>query len=445
MHGLTSTHPAAGAAPPARPGAPRDWSVRISTFLVGLFAIELVLGGPGYWTLAGVSLRKMLITALAAWFLSLWIAGRLRLALGHVLALALTAAFLLTWIVLIPSIYDARQVEDAVQEGLPIALLFPAVLMHAYFRAQPRAWRTVRAAAGYSLAIVAAATIVLWSVATALDLDPVAVALGAKFYFTAGNLELEPSMYIQRMPDGFFRVMWITSVLFVPGLLYALASRSVAATLLFSMALFASYTRALWLAAAIGIVVAMAASPRGDRFLKLPARHLLLAFAVALSVAVVAVLGDPEESALSAAGQRLGATFSDESAEDRFDQFTPLVEAWQDRPVFGAGLGSAAAMSRSDVAPYLYELTYVALLMKLGVVGMLCWIAAMLVLLLRAPMTDRRQACALASAATFLIATGTNPYLLNLVGIGLLTFLAIELDQPLAQRRAAAQRRSNSP
>jgi O-antigen ligase len=422
------------------PAVQRDWSSAVSVALVGLFTVELIIGGPGYWSIGGISVRRTLVVLLTVWFLALWAFGRLRVVPGHLVTLAFIAMFLLVWVVLVPVMHDAYQLPLAAQEGLPVALLFPATLAHAYFRARPEDWLTIRRIAGRTLTAAAIGALLLWVVGTFSDIEPFAVALAAQVFFTMGNADVEAALFIHEMPDGFFRVMWITSVLFVPGLLYALAARRPLGCMLFTAALFVSYTRALWLAAMLGILVALIAAPRRDPVLRRrPAAMLLMA--AAISVAVFGGLGNEPSSLLSTAADRIAATFSDDSAADRFTQFQPLVEAWQDRPLFGAGFGSAAGgSSRSDVAPYLYELTYVALLMKVGVIGWLALLAGtLLMVLLRRRAANRYRACALGAIGSFLAAAGTNPYLLNLVGMGLLAFLVIELD--LASSTARVPRR----
>jgi hypothetical protein len=141
---------------------------------------------------------------------------------------------------------------------------------------------------------------------------------------------------------------------------------------------------------------------------------------------------DDLESVWNTVVDRVGTTFSDDSAGDRVDQFGPLLAGWESAPVLGRGFGSVASVVRSEQAPYLYELTYVALLMKLGGVGLTVFLAIPAILLAR-PLIRRakltpQQAASWVSILCILAASATNPYLLNLVGLGAISFLFIDLD-----------------
>ncbi len=410
------------------------WTRTITTWLVMLFVAEMLLAGPGYWHVAGFPVRRTLVAALTLWMVLMCALGHAQLRSGHIVLIAIIAFVMTLWIVLIPAIRSAQSLGDAVQEGFPLALLFGGVLTHAYYRDNPLAWARVRHTAGLSLGVVAILAIIVWVFGALIVDDPVLVALGFLNYFTLGNENFEPSVYVQQMPDGFFRVMWITSTVLPVGLLYSLARRQVGASLLFSAALFVSYTRALWLCAAIGILwMVLRYLAAGFRF------RVNFALVSVLLLALVAVAGadlarGSEDSVLSRAANRLVTTFTDESASDRVDQVAPLIDTWLSAPVLGLGMGSTAAISRSDVAPYLYELTYLALLMKMGVVGVFLLTAIIAALMVRGAAHGARVAHIEASVVAFLLACSTNPYLLNLVGLSLLVFLFIELD--LAVRRS---------
>ena len=422
----------------------RDHGVTRSTtkVLMTAFVVELVVGGPGFWQISGLSIRRTLIAVITVWLLALCALGRCRLRGGHLLLLVSTALFLVTWILLIPSLYDSGRLNDAIQEGFPLAMIFPAILVHAYYLDNPDAWDFVRKACALSLATVAALALAIWALGTFVVDDPLLIVVAATNFFTWGNGDLEPSLYIQRMPDGFFRVMWITSVLFMTGLIYCLRTGNILGLLLFVLALFVSYTRALWLAATIGVFVAQLLGQPGKSSIKVRSIHLVFVILAACAFVGFDLMGDSESSALQAVWNRLATIFSDESAEDRVGQVLPLIDAWQSTPLFGSGMGSAAAASRSDVAPYLYELTYLALLMKLGVVGFSMVTVLIAALLLHKPSSGLRPVHIDACIVSFLLASGTNPYLLNLVGLGLLCFLFIERDLYRPVRR---QRRSSPP
>jgi hypothetical protein len=71
------------------------------------------------------------------------------------------------------------------------------------------------------------------------------------------------------------------------------------------------------------------------------------------------------QSMLSARFQT--TTFADET--ERVDQAYALWEGFLGHPIFGNGLGSVAAIVRSDANPWRYELSYVAALFRFGMIG----------------------------------------------------------------------------
>jgi hypothetical protein len=229
---------------------------KIMSGLMAVFAFELIVGGPGYWQIGGVSIRRSLLLAVLLALVALLVVGQYRLKVGHLILASVTGAFMIVWIVLLPGIHHPGQIGDAVQEGLPLAMLFVGILLHAYYLDRPAEWMLFRSRCSRFLVIIAAASIVVWVVGTFVIEETTLVALAAISFFTLGSERLEPALYIQVMPDGFFRVMWITSTLFALALIYALRSRNLLGACLFSLALFVSYTRALWIAATLGVVLA---------------------------------------------------------------------------------------------------------------------------------------------------------------------------------------------
>jgi hypothetical protein len=427
-------------APTNRPA--RDGIAVVTAALMTVFVMELIVGGPGFWQVGGISIRRTLLAVVTLWMLGLAVVGHNRLRQGHVLMSAVVGFVLVTWMFVVPVAQDPGRLGDAVTEGLPLAMLFTGILVHAYYIDRPGDWLRLRRRCAVFLGVAASAAILIWVIGVFFVDDPLLVALAATAAFTWGNESLEPALYIQRMPDGFFRVMWITSVLYAIGLLYALRQRHWVGIALFGFALFVSYTRALWLAAAIGYLLARLTDSEFRPWSRLRWTHGLLALAL-LCAALFAELRRPaEESLLQSGMARIGSTFSDESAEDRYDQAGPLLDAWQTAPLMGLGLGSAAPGSvRSDVASYLYELTYLALLMKLGTVGVALLATITLALLWRRRRGARAVGHIDASLACFLLAAGTNPYLLNLIGIGVLCFLVTDRDVQLLASPGGAERR----
>lgn len=407
---------------------------RIALVLACAFVAELILGGPGYWLIGTVSIRKLLFTLNMLWFTGMFAAGRIRLRMSEVLIAVVLFAIMVMWIRLIPSFGMREQLRYAVQDGLPIATALLGLLYNAFFRVNPGMWPRLGRTAAICLVFVAIANVVLWCIGMSGDEGNIVAQAIGLYWFTLGRLDLEPPLYIGMMADGFFRAMWITAVLYVPALLYCIARRRLLGVLLFSLALLGTYTRALWLAALLGIVIAQALSMRQQPFLdaKVVIAAAFLALVASAGLLLSTVSGAGDDSLANVLGSRIGSTFSDNSASERFEQVGPLIEGWLQSPLIGKGFGASASLLRSDDTPFSYELTALALLMKVGVVGAiviggliaLLWAHAMV-----AATPRSRESCAgLAAILAFLAAAATNPFLLNFVGIAVLSYMLIRLE-----------------
>jgi hypothetical protein len=113
-----------------------------------------------------------------------------------------------------------------------------------------------------------------------------------------------------------------------------------------------------------------------------------------------------------------------ESDSPRLLQLLSLLKLFYMNPFFGAGFGSQADIIRAESAPYSYELTYVALLAKTGILGIL-FLSILIINILNKAMIrfpDKNKEVILIFIC-FCFITSTNPYLFNLVGISLVAFL----------------------
>jgi len=116
-----------------------------------------------------------------------------------------------------------------------------------------------------------------------------------------------------------------------------------------------------------------------------------------------------------------GFNFSSDSASEsaRRHQFFELLREWQKNPLLGAGHGAAAEGSiRSAETPWAYELSYMALLFHTGLIGIICygaaifWVFWMGVKIIRSShWLNQYMLPVLVGTSSFLIANATNPYL----------------------------------
>lgn len=125
---------------------------------------------------------------------------------------------------------------------------------------------------------------------------------------------------------------------------------------------------------------------------------------------------------------RIAETFSEGFAFDvdpialmRARQLDALLDAWWQAPVIGMGHGaSAPTMIRDTDMPWSYELSYAALLMQTGVLGVAVYALGILWVTVTALVVTRREdqfgrwlVPMLVGLVSFLIGNATNPYLLK--------------------------------
>ncbi|WP_341582333.1 hypothetical protein [Marinobacter metalliresistant] len=106
------------------------------------------------------------------------------------------------------------------------------------------------------------------------------------------------------------------------------------------------------------------------------------------------------------------------SSGERFKQAASLWEKFSESPVVGHGFGSTVDVVRSHDTPWAYELSYLALLMNVGLVGFLIYSAAVLWVALKGIQLSRKNAefaklfvPLITALSAFLIMNATNPYL----------------------------------
>ena len=109
----------------------------------------------------------------------------------------------------------------------------------------------------------------------------------------------------------------------------------------------------------------------------------------------------------------------------RIQQFKALMDKFMESPILGNGIGSYAERCiRNDEFLYAYELTYVAYLMKFGLLGFTLIFGTYAVMILRLYMKnkdDRQFHAVLGGTISLLLINITNPY----VNVSLLIFLTL--------------------
>ena len=118
-------------------------------------------------------------------------------------------------------------------------------------------------------------------------------------------------------------------------------------------------------------------------------------------------------------------------AHVRYLEFFSLISGWLLHPIIGSGYGAHAVYIVSPSMPWAYELTYIALLFQLGLLGLLayvCGIAYLIFELVRICRTNPGSVLGMIAFSSlmamilFLIANATNPYLTKFSYMWILVF-----------------------
>jgi hypothetical protein len=177
--------------------------------------------------------------------------------------------------------------------------------------------------------------------------------------------------------------------------------------------------------APLGILVFSSFQPTEEK--RLHRKYLVRVVTTGILALIVSMFSLNALSGISLSGlyERLSVGFDftpntdDNGANERRRQFHALAAGWMENPIFGAGHGAPAYGSvRSELQPWSYELSYMALLYQTGIVGIavyaagICWIFWMGVRVIRAGgrLSALMLAC-LTGMSSMLIANATNPYM----------------------------------
>ncbi len=137
--------------------------------------------------------------------------------------------------------------------------------------------------------------------------------------------------------------------------------------------------------------------------------------------------------------QRQDVAGTAEANSLRAKQKSVLLEKWSESKYLGFGYGAYAEdCIRNESFPYMYESLIPALLMKLGLVGMLGWgifVLALVVFAIKA-MWKKPVAfwCWIGTALAFAMAVQTNPFLFTFAGFSLMLYLPLYITGTQEER-----------
>lgn len=400
--------------------------------LPACFLIETILGGP-FGIYGGVPVRFLLLFASGLVLLFALLLRR-RIVGAHGIPLLSIVGFMLfngLWVAIVPVLtgtdmhWALREPHAFIVLGLvavAVALVPPGPLTAAVYRMQGLVVWTALVLAVFQVA--------LWMLGMVIPALrwAVPVALGAVFRGATDQL------YVGEMPDGFFRVFWISTLwcllafFWVPLVIRSTSLRRLCELLLL-LDLFVAYSRGIWIGLLAGLLAAAAAT-----ITRVNAGRMLARFAVGGAAAALVLVGIlAATGALDRGIARFQSTTSrkDESIGVRVEQAPSLLALWYEHPFVGSGYGAYShANVRSSDAPYSYEHMPYALLAKLGLLGVVgsgiffagwgitAWGARR-----RAP---AQVAAYLGACVALLVSEMTNPMVLNFVSMTIFACLLLQ-------------------
>jgi O-Antigen ligase len=373
----------------------------IRDFLMLVFITEIMFGGSLGFMIYGIPFRKLLFFILiGSFFLSLIVNPLLRR--WQLILLFSLMFIILMWGLLIPTIRGVDLAYSIAESSPLLGLLLVYPLVQSFKKNGLNYYLDY---INWIMAVVSFVIIVVWFLANLFESPEYALGLKLFFIFISGD---DFGAYIGPMPDGSFRVMWITCLILPFLLIYKnFNSFRLGWSIFYLVAIYATGTRSFLYAAFIILFILLF-------------RHRRMLFALVFPFTITVMLFGVQ----FVEGIRLFEIASEFDSEGpRFEQFFSLLRLFADNPIMGAGFGGQADILRSDVAPYSYELTYVALLAKLGSLGFIGFITILVFwAYLAIHRFPEKNIEIFLIIFTFLFITSTNPYLLNSVGITLVSF-----------------------
>jgi hypothetical protein len=379
---------------------------RADFFLSRLILFDVIFLGPvGIRLWSEISERHILL-ALSVLITSVVFLRARTVAVSTLYAVVLTSIIVIFWGLILPFATQGG-VENSIREITPLGyiLFIPSIfrVLNGRFRNRIRRdfilWSTI-------LAII---VIVLWYQSNILGVHE--YALGVKYLYGLGG-GMTSNIYIGPMPDGSFRIFWISCIIFPWAILILKNTDKYWPIygLIFFIAAFGTGTRAIIYMGFMSFLLSFYFNLN----LKVVYKNLAILFIIFLT-AYLAVFLQIDESRVY--------NISNELASDsvRYFQTLSLLEAWSDSPLLGQGFGASASYIRSVAAQFSYEMTHVALLMKVGLVGFFLIICVIFLLTRTAGLKFSLKGIGFNRSKIafiyFLILTAFNPYLLTIHGL----------------------------
>jgi len=427
---------------------------KATVFLLGLLVADTIIGGPIGLLFRGERHLILAILLIAGGGLIVYRWRYAEISSAHIQNRYFwpLSFFLLSliWMLLVPT-FTAGDISLALRDAQSLIMLPVATLLIIAISDLESAVKRL-----FMVVVIAAVCLALFQMSFWFWLEFMSIPTDEYYPILESVFNTSRSIFVgwQYAPSGgYVRVVWVSSIWLVIAIFVAplVVDRKwlFLVELILGMAVYVSYTRGIWLGVVAGVLFCTIAN------------HLRLAFGkhssaplknwgvviVALVFAVISIstldyaargqygflsrVVDFSSSSSSENGHLNGAEASlviDASTSERRVQAGLLVEKWSDRPWMGWGYGAYIQNHFSDdLAPYSYEMLPFALLMKTGVVGFTIYLVFWASLVVYALKSSRSGYSILFTGglSAFLLASHTNPFLFNFVGMSAVMFFLV--------------------
>jgi hypothetical protein len=408
---------------------------------------DLALTGSGRWSEAlGFSIRRLMLLIVGGYAILVWTAFFSRIPRGLAAIVGLIF-FLLVWGLGIPFINGAPLVNALSDGQLFLGLLLGPALAHMVIRTN--CWVGALQLIERLIWMLALLHIALfWSdrLADAGFLD--LVSLMRSLLEPNVSVDDETNFYVGAIPGG-FRIFWGSSIFLLLGFYLAVRNFgtrrwyiNIVILLLVCYAIDLTMTRALVLSIPLLLVLSWLLQRLLIHVRQGGATHLAVGLLLLSLTFPVVLLADPGLLLMIGLGREI-------SDDLRFEQVNALTESILTHPWIGRGLGAHVELIRSEGSPWIYELSMLALYMKVGIFGLI-FLLAVFILYGRSAWIEDHKHQPLSTSARKNIArivallfciffcSNTNPYLFSMLGWGLLIFTYIEFYVTVQEPFAAS-------
>lgn len=375
--------------------------IRLMSFVAIALIVDIIFLGPLGIRVSIIPVRRVLIASLIVMSIVPTLVQR-RTETWQIVFLLSTVLFLIVWGGIVPQL-NGVALNMSIAEVQPIVALLLILPFYQLFRHD--GYEYYFNIIKWCMVPMATIVIIVWAASNLFGNIGVGLAMRS-FYISMNDTDL--GVYIGPMPDGTFRVMLINFIMFPLMLCYHNKDKTdFRWSAFYALAIFATGTRAFL---GVGALITIVSMLRKRPALAIP----LLAI---VSGIAFAYMGSMQQLRVFEVSSELSSTSA------RYMQYFSLMQLFWEHPIFGAGLGANAIVIRSIDAPYSYELTYVALLAKIGLVGSGIVLTAIIVWSIHLMKATGKWANILTLIAAIFLMTSTNPYLINLVGMTIVAFI----------------------